>query len=113
MNIINYFAEMQLLKLILRKYVDTVKIVKNVEDFTPWNLNSKNIFSHLTNILNIGILEIQNLIKPIKNLKLDLLESQNLECKMTNSLIMISRRTFELFLCISRTQLTIQILLMQ
>ena len=113
MNIINYFAEMQLLKLILRKYVDTVKIVKNVEDFTPWNLKSKNIFSHLTNILNIGILEIQNLIKPIKNLKLDLLESQNLECKMTNSLIMISRRTFELFLCISRTQLTIQILLMQ
>ena len=37
-------------------------------------------------MLNIGILEIQNLMKPIENLKLDLLEIQHLERKMTKLL---------------------------
>ena len=59
----------------------------------------KRVFRHITNILNIGILEIQNLMKEIEILKLDLLGIQNLECKIIiNSLIMISRKALELFL---------------
>ena len=58
----------------------------------------KKVFRHITNILNIGILGIQNFIKEIEILKLDLLGIQNLECEIINSLIMISRRTLELFL---------------
>ena len=36
----------------------------------------KKFFRHITNILNIGILEIQNLMKEIEILKLDLLGIQ-------------------------------------
>ena len=88
------------LKWILKKFVGTVKTVKNVNDFTLSNLNSKKkkFFRHITNILNIGILEIQNLMKEIEILKLDLLGIQNLECKIISSLIMISRRALEFFL---------------
>ena len=56
------------------------------------------VFRHITNILNIGISEIQNLMKEIEILKLDLLGIQNLECKIISSLIMISRRALEFFL---------------
>ena len=58
-----------MLKLMLSKFVGTVKIVRSVRDSTLLGLNSKRrVFQRLTKVLNIGMLEITN------NLKLDLLE---------------------------------------
>ena len=75
------------------------KNCKKCEQFYSIKSEFKNkVFRHITNILNIGILEIQNLMKEIEILKLDLLGIQNLECKIINSLIMISRKALELFL---------------
>ena len=75
------------------------KNCKKCEQFYSIKSEFKNkVFRHITNILNIGILEIQNLMKEIEILKLDLLGIQNLECKIINSFIMISRRALELFL---------------
>ena len=56
-----------MLKLMLKKFVGTVKIVRSVRDSTLLGLNSKRrVFQRLTKVLNIGMLEITN------NLKLDL-----------------------------------------
>ena len=75
------------------------KNCKKCEQFYSIKSEFKNkVFRHMTNILNIGILEIQNLMKEIEILKLDLLGIQNLECKIISSLIMISRRALEFFL---------------
>ena len=75
------------------------KNCKKCEQFYSIKSEFKNkVFRHITNILNIGILEIQNLMKEAEILKLDLLGIQNLERKITNSLIMISSRALELFL---------------
>ena len=75
------------------------KNCKKCEQFYSIKSEFKNkVFRHITNILNIGILEIQNLMKEIEILKLDLLGIQNLECKIISSLIMISRRALEFFL---------------
>ena len=64
-----------MLKLMLRKFVGTLKIVRSVRDSTLLGLNSKRgVFQLLTKVLNIGMLEITN------NLKLDLLEITDFEC---------------------------------
>ena len=64
-----------MLKLILGKFVHTVKIVRSVKDSTLLGLNSKrSVFQRLTKVLNIRMLEITN------NLKLDLLEIIDFEC---------------------------------
>ena len=64
-----------MLKLILRKFVGTVKIVRSVRDSTLLGLNSKRrVFQRLTKVLDIAMLEITN------NLKLDLLEILVFEC---------------------------------
>ena len=64
-----------MLKLMLKKFVGTVKIVRSVRDSTLLGLNSKRrVFQRLTKVLNIGMLEITN------NLKLDLLEITDFEC---------------------------------
>ena len=64
-----------MLKLMLGKFVGTVKIVRSVKDSTLLGLNLKRgAFQRLTKVLNIGILEITN------NLKLDLLEMIDFEC---------------------------------
>ena len=108
MDIINYFAERQYVKKLLNDSEMDIKKVcwyckncKKCERF--YSIKSelkkkKMVFRHITNILNIGISEIQNLMKEIEILKLDLLGIQNLECKIISSLIMISRRALEFFL---------------
>ena len=106
MDIINYFAERQYVKKLLNDFEMDIKKVcwyckncKKCEQF--YSIKSefkKKVFRHIINILDIGILEIQNFMKEIEILKLDLLGIQNLECKIINSLIMISRRALELFL---------------
>ena len=64
-----------MLKMILRKFVGTVKIVRVVIGFTLLGLDfKKKVFQCLTKILSIGMLEI------INNLKSDLLEILNSEC---------------------------------
>ena len=64
-----------MLKLMLSKFVGTVKIVRSVRDSTLLGLNSKRrVFQRLTKVLNIGMLEITD------NLKLDLLEITDFEC---------------------------------
>ena len=64
-----------MLKLMLRKFVGTVRIVRSARDSTLLGLNSKKrVFQRLTKVLNIGMLEITN------NLKLDLLEITDFEC---------------------------------
>ena len=64
-----------MLKLMLRKFGGTVKIVRSVRDSTLLGLNSKRrVFQRLTKVLNIGMLEITD------NLKLDLLEITDFEC---------------------------------
>ena len=64
-----------MLKLMLRKFVGTVKIVRSVRDSTLLGPNSKRwVFQRLTKVLNIWILEVTN------NLKLDLLEITDFEC---------------------------------
>ena len=107
MDIINYFAERQYVKKLLNDSEMDIKKVcwyckncKKCERFysIKSEFKKKKFFRHITNILNIGILEIQNLMKEIEILKLDLLGIQNLECKIISSLIMISRRALELFL---------------
>ena len=48
-----------------KKFVGTVKIVRSVRDSTLLSLNSKRrVFQCLTKILNIGMLEIMNNLKP-------------------------------------------------
>ena len=64
-----------MLKLMLGKFVGTVKIVRSVRNSTLLGLNSKKrVFHRLTKVLNIVMLEIMN------NLKLDLLEILVFEC---------------------------------
>ena len=95
MSVINYLAERQSVKKVLNdaetalmKVCDYCKNSKKCKRFysIKTEIEKKTVFWHLTNMLNIGILEIQNLMKPIENLKLDLLEIQHLECKMTKLL---------------------------
>ena len=69
-----------MLKLLLRNFVGTVKIVRSVRDSTLLGLNSKRrVFQRLTKVLSIRILEITN------NLKLDRLEITDFECNFYRS----------------------------
>ena len=69
-----------MLKLMLRKFVGTIKIVRSVRDSTLLGLNSKRrVFQHLTKVLNIGMLQIMN------NLKIDLLENLDFGCNFYRS----------------------------
>ena len=64
-----------MVKLMLGKFVGSVKIVRSVKVSTLLGLNSKrSFFQRLTKVLDIGMLEIT------KNLKLDLLEITDSEC---------------------------------
>ena len=75
MNIINYFAEWLYVKIVLNSAEIAVlkvcyycKNCKNCKRFYSIKTElEKRIFLHLANILNIGILEIQNLTKSIEN----------------------------------------------
>ena len=106
MDIINYFAERQYVKKLLNDSEMDIKKVfwycKNCKKcerfFSIKSELKKKLFRHIANILDIGILEIQNLMKEIEILKLDLLWTQNLECKIINSFIMRSKKALELFL---------------
>ena len=75
-----------MLKLMLKKFVGTVKIVRSVRDSTQLGLNLKaRVFQHLTKVLNIGVLEI------INNLKLDLLEIVDFDCNFHRKVLKPAR----------------------
>ena len=64
-----------MLKLMLRKFVVTVKFARSMRDSILFGLNSeRRVFKRLTKVLNIGMLETMT------NLKLDLLEILVFEC---------------------------------
>ena len=89
MNIINYFAERQSVKKVLKgAEIDVIKkcyyctSCKKCDKF--YSIKSeleKRTFLHLTNKLNTGVLEILNLTNPIESLKLGLSEILDLGCK--------------------------------
>ena len=88
-----------ILKWILKKFVGTVKTVKNMKDFTLSNLNSKKkVFQTYNKHIKYQDIRDPKFNERNRNFEIRPIRDSNLECKIINSLTMISRRALELFL---------------